>query len=248
VDSVQLGKVLEEAVMAWYERCEIREIRLEVGKKIMAGPAKDRALGKVQPGDFWRRMEWDGRLVQVLALYDEIAQKRAAVKPVRRETKGMFAERIEREGRQTEVEKARSELLASGLSNREVQRELVNRFQPLEHMETRAWETPDPWAQGRLFHKNADFNRLLSEARPRLEDPSANKAYWRIRYAEIRREERSALANARRRARKLITQAPVSVVKEPVSIVKDESGAYEVWVSPKPTLKEESGPPVAARQ
>jgi hypothetical protein len=211
----------------------------------MAGPAKDRELAKVGPVNFWERMEWGGRLVQALALYDEIAQKRATEKPVRRETKGMFAERIEREGRQTEVEKARSELLASGLSNREVQRELVKRFQPLEQIETRAWETPDPWARGRLFQKKADFKRLLSQARPRQEDPSANKAWWRIRCAEIRSEERSALAYARRRARALMTQAPVSIVKEPVSIVKKESGAYEVWVSPKPTSKEEPGPSVA---
>jgi hypothetical protein len=216
--------------MARYERCEIREIRLEVGKKMMAGPAKDRELAKVEPASFWERMGWQGQLVQALALYDEISLKRAAIKPVRRETKGMFAARIEREGRQTEVEKARSELLASGLSNREVQRKLVVRFQSLEQMETRAWDTPDPWARGRLFHKKADFERLLSQARPRLEDPIANKSWWRLRYAEIRRDERVALANARRRARQLITQAPVS--KEPVSVVKEESGAYEVWVSP----------------
>jgi hypothetical protein len=192
--------------MARYERCEIEEIRLEVGKKIMAGPAKDRELAKVGPGNFWEKMQYYGRLLQALALFDEIARKRAAVKPVRRETKGMFAERIEREGRQTEVEKARSELLASGLSNREVQRELVKRFQPLEQVETRAWDTPDPWARGRLFQKKADFNRLLSQARPRLEDPIANTAYRRIRCAEIRREERVALANARRRARELMTR------------------------------------------
>jgi hypothetical protein len=42
-----------------------------------------------------------------------------------------------------------------------------------------------------------------------------------------------------------MTQAPVSIVKEPVSIVKKESGAYEVWVSPKPISKEEPEPSVA---
>src|SRR6516162_2786521 len=109
-------------------------------------------------------------------------------------------------------------------------------------METRAWETPDPWARGRLFQKKADFKKLLSQARPRQGDPSANKAWWRIRCAEIRSEERSALAYARRRAQALMTQAPVSIVKEPVSIVKKESGAYEVWVSPKPISKEEPEP------
>src|SRR5262249_53549215 len=65
------------------------------------------------------------------------------------------------------------------------------------------------------------------------------KAKWLVECAQWRRDERVALANARRRARELIAKSRVSVVKE-------ESGAYEVLVSPKPASKEESGPSVAA--
>jgi hypothetical protein len=54
------------------------------------------------------------------------------------------------------------------------------------------------------------------------------------------------LAYARWRARELVKQAPASVVKEPVSMVKEESGAYEVWVSPKPQSKGQPEPSVTA--
>jgi hypothetical protein len=128
-----------------YEYCEVAEIRGRVEEQLRR--LRDRKGVDETPADFWARAERVGLLLEALALYDQIAAGR---KQSRRETKKQFGQRIEREGRHAELERARAELLASGLTNRETQAELVNRFQPRDGTKTRAWETPDPWRQGRL--------------------------------------------------------------------------------------------------
>jgi len=65
----------------------------------------------------------------------------------RRESQGEFWSRVEREDGVPEV--VRSSLLASGLSKRGAQAELVARFQPADGSKTRAWPTPDSWDCGR---------------------------------------------------------------------------------------------------
>ena len=113
----------------WYEHDEVNEIRCEVEERLNLPPAKK---GEYEPAAaFWARVERAGLLPQALALYDQLAAERAAER-VRRETKKEFEQRVEREGRQAEAEHLRAELLASGLSQRQVQQELVKRLQPLE--------------------------------------------------------------------------------------------------------------------
>jgi hypothetical protein len=159
------------------------------------------------PAEFWARAERAGLLHEALALYDKIA---AARRQTRRETKNQFDQRVEREGRHAEVEHARAELLASGLTNRETQVELANRFQPRDGTKTRAWETPDPWRQGRLFKKKKDQQAVLKQIdcdEYEDEDDGVTEAENRLHWAERRRDERQALADARRRARALKMEA-----------------------------------------
>jgi hypothetical protein len=105
----------------------------------------------------------------------------------------------------------RARLVASGLSQRETQAELVERFQPLDGSTTRAWETPDPWQQGRLFKKKADQQQVWERMacdQDEDEEETVTEAENRWSWAERRREERQALADARRRAGALPLQMP----------------------------------------
>jgi hypothetical protein len=181
-----------------YEYCEVAEIRGLVEAKLPKLPA--RKPTDETPAEFWARAERAGLLREALALYDAIA---AARRQTRRETKKQFDQRIEREGRHAEGERARAELLASGLTNRETQAELVNRFQPRDGTMTRAWETPDLWRQGRLFKKKKDQQQVLEQIERdenEDEDDEVSEAENRLHWAERRRDERQALADARRRA------------------------------------------------
>jgi hypothetical protein len=111
---------------------------------------------------------------------------------------------MEREGRQAEAERLRAKLLASGLTRREAQVKLVERLQPFDGSTTRAWETPDPWEGGRLFRNKADQDERLNivkRAEDEDYDEEFDEAKNRIFWAELRRDERQALADARRRAR-----------------------------------------------
>jgi hypothetical protein len=112
--------------------------------------------------------------------------------------------RLEREGRHAEAERLQAELLASGLTKRQAQVELVKRLQPLDGAKARAWETPDPWEQGRLFKRKADQQKVLESVKHEEdedEDEELSEEEDRLFWAELRRDERQALAEARRRAR-----------------------------------------------
>src|SRR5262245_14636429 len=87
--------------------------------------------------EFWARVERAGLLIEAIALYDEIAAEYAEWKHTPRETKKKFEERIECEGRRAEAERMRAELLASGLTQRQVQAKLLKRLQPLDGSTTR---------------------------------------------------------------------------------------------------------------
>src|SRR6266478_4831055 len=187
----------------WYEWSTVKALRCQVAEFLEnLPPSKDKDETATA---FWARVEKASRLVEALELYDEFAARDAEWVHTRRETKKAFAERIEREGRQTKVERARNELLASRLSQRKIQEQLVDRFQPLDGSHTRPWKTPDPWEAGRLFRKKADQVELLELADPEEDedDKEVAEAEWRVECAKWRREERVALANARRRAREL---------------------------------------------
>jgi hypothetical protein len=199
-----------------YAYCEITDVRFSLEKRLPGLPPCPTRYET--PEQFWERVEKAGLLARALTLYDRIAAERAAWRQVRRETKQQFAQRVEREGRQAEADRLRAELLASGLSQREAQEELVARLQPLDGTRSRAWETPDPWLSGRLFRRKEDQRRLLylaanSEAleyvydneeddQPDCEDEE-HDALKRIQWARQRRDERRALADARWRAREL---------------------------------------------
>src|SRR5262245_54736116 len=140
----------------WYDLSEVKGIRCRAGEKLKGLViSKDKNETEVL---FWTRLERAGRLVKAWELYDELAEERGDWVPRAGETKKAFAERIEREGRQADVERVRSKLLAEGRTLREIHTYLVNRFQPLDGSRTRPWETPDPWEAGRLFRKKEDQN------------------------------------------------------------------------------------------
>jgi hypothetical protein len=184
-----------------YECCEIAEIRSRIEQqlpKLRAGKSKDES-----PAEFWSRVERTGLLIEALVLYDKITAEHVALKHLRRETKKAFEQRMQREGRQVEAERFRAELLATGLSQRQTQVALVERLQPLDGTRTRAWETPDPWQAGRLFKSKADQDRVLELTQDEEnddEDGSRSDAENRLNWAQRRRDERQALADARRRA------------------------------------------------
>jgi hypothetical protein len=185
-----------------YEYSEVAKIRGRVEEELQDLPAsesKDEA-----PEDFWSRVERAGLLIKALACYDEIAAEYAKWRHTRLETKNQFDQRMEREARQAEAESVRAKLLASGMSKREAQVALVERLQPLDGSKTRAWETPDPWKEGRLFKKKAEQQEVLDLAtreEEEDEDKAVTEAQNRLYWAERRRDEREALADARRRAR-----------------------------------------------
>jgi hypothetical protein len=185
-----------------YEYSEVAKIRGWVEEELQNLPAsknEDEA-----PEEFWSRVEQAGLLVKALARYDELAAEYAAWRQTQRETKTQFDQRMEREGRQAEAERVRAKLLASGMSKREAQVALVERMQPLDGTKTRAWETPDPWEEGRLFKKKAEQQQVLDLAtreEGEEEDKEVTEAKNRLYWAERRRDEREALVDARRRAR-----------------------------------------------
>ena len=205
----------------WFELSWINGLRVAVGEFLEENhglpPSKDK---NETAAAFWERVEKAGQLIEALEVYDEYADSRAEWAHMPRETKKMFAERIEREGRQAEVEKARSGLIAGGYSLREIHEKLVCQFQPQDGRKTRPWTTPDPWEQGRLFRKKEDQEKLQVEIERGKESDwspksrwhhewdqmhrekklASSKAEWRLDCAKWRRDERVALANARRRA------------------------------------------------
>jgi hypothetical protein len=184
-----------------YEYCEVADIRARVAEHLPRLPAPKGT--DETPTEFWARAERVGLLLEALARYDEIAAARLDWRHVRRETKKEFDRRTKREGRQAEVERARAQLLASGLTQRETQVKIVNRFQPRDGTKTRAWETPDPWRRGRLFKKKADQQQvleLIERDEDEDEDDGMTEAENRLHWAKRRRDERQALADARRRA------------------------------------------------
>src|SRR5215831_7526997 len=118
-----------------YEYCEAADIRRRTAEQLQFLPArksKDEA-----PAKFWSRAEREGLLIKALALFDEISTARSERRRIRRETKKAFDQRMEREGRQAEAEHVRAELLASGLTQRQAQVNLVERLQPLDGTKTR---------------------------------------------------------------------------------------------------------------
>jgi hypothetical protein len=193
--------------MAKFDHCPIREIRTEVQTRLQISAFVSRREQREEsPNEFWERLESAGVLAKALALYDQILAERRAWARVPREKKHEFSLRIEREGRQAEAECLRTELLASGMSQRECQMAMVERLQPLDGRKTRAWETPDPWVAGRLFRSKEEQDRLQAMAqrnRGVRRDPAEDEAERRVLGASTRLYERQALAVARKRARAL---------------------------------------------
>jgi hypothetical protein len=190
--------------MAWYEFSTEQGNRIRVAKQLekeglLSFKDKDETATA-----FWERVEEAGLLQKALDFHDELAKKDAAEARVRRETKKMFAARIQREGRQAKVEEKRKELMESGLPLRDIHQLLVLSFQPLDGSETQAWTTPNPWEAGRLCRKKEEQERLLRQEDPDgYQDSKASNDSWRLECLKWRREERNALVNARRRALEL---------------------------------------------
>ena len=187
-----------------YEYCEVADIRGWMEERLQKLPASKSE--DETPAEFWSRVERAGLLVKALALYDEVAAEYAEWRHTRRETKKQFDQRMELEGRQAEAERVRAELLGAGMTKRKTQVELVKRLQPLDGTKTRAWETPDPWEEGRLFKNKAEQQKVLELARreedeDEKEDKEVIEAENRLYWAERRRDEREALVEARQRAR-----------------------------------------------
>jgi hypothetical protein len=191
---------------AGFKRCVIRELRWEIDEELDLPPFRPVFRGQEEtPAQFWERVAGAGLLVEALALYDELVAERKAWAQTTKETKKQFVQRIEREGRTAEMERVRAELLASGLTTREVQEELVEKFQPRDGSRTRSWPTPDPWRNGRLFQKKAYQDEVLAQVD---EDKYGEEAVTmrRVWNAKERMAERCALAVARQWDRE-ITEA-----------------------------------------
>ena len=198
-----------------YAHCLIHSIRCAVERELKLPAAKSQSETAKA---FWARVEQAGRLLEALALYDRIAAEWSGWAHVPRETQRAFGERVEREGRRAEAERLLAELLASGLTRREAQEELVDRLQPLDGRQTQAWPTPDPWEAGRLFHRKADQDELLAAVSDEDEgDAEQTAAQDRVDWARFRQRERLALADARRRARELKTVASAAAGGAPVT-------------------------------
>jgi hypothetical protein len=192
----------------------IRDIRRAVDSRLKLPTPNAAAFSggphaNESPSAFWTRVERAGRLLEALDLFDQLRREHLARAHTRRETKQEFWARMKSERRANDAKSALEELLATGLSEREVQEELVQRFQPLDGTETRAWQTPDPWEHGRLFRCRGEYARLQYAATYTRPDSKAEPKS-RISWAELRRDERVALAAARRRARALRPAAVVS--------------------------------------
>jgi hypothetical protein len=206
-----------------YEHCTACTIRKAVEEHLGLPPHRPVARGQVETAaEFWARVERSNRLVEALDLYDRVAAEREALAHTRQETKAEFLERVEREGRREEVEQARAELVASGMTQREAQAALVERFQPLDGSMTRAWATPDPWVAGRLFRRKADQDSFLRWEDQEKDEysglfPEVAAAKRRVKWAKHRQEERRGLATARLRARALKAAAPKSQAVPPPS-------------------------------
>ena len=100
----------------WFEQSNVLWTRARVAEILNnLPPPKDKHETAAQ---FWARVDKAGLLDEALCLYDEIAEQDAERADIRRETKKMFAERIDREGRQDEVEEERKRLSAEGCSLR----------------------------------------------------------------------------------------------------------------------------------
>src|SRR5262249_27110182 len=193
-------------VKARYEYCPVCAIRAAVEQRLEV-PAYKPAHGdqRESPAAFWARVEGAGLLSEALAVYDQLVAEQAAWAHTRRESKKQFAARVEREGRQAEAERLRTELLAKGLSEREVQEELVRQLQPLNGTRTRVWPTPNPWNEGRFCLKKTDQEKLLAlmnggESRMKTEEVAVVEAKSRLLWGKHRAEERRALVAARQRA------------------------------------------------
>jgi hypothetical protein len=196
--------------MARYVRSEIEELRKEVVERLKLPPGPLAQYEDERPTSFWERVEELGLLVQALEVYDQLAADAAEERGLKRETKKEFQARMECEGRLEEAERLRAELVASGLSQREVQEELVERLQPLDGARTRPWSTPDPWECGRLFRKKAFQIEMRSMAADDDEPSDAELARFEIEQARWRQEERQALRAARRRAYQFKQEALVT--------------------------------------
>jgi hypothetical protein len=198
--------------VAKYEHCLVTDIRSHVKQQLEAtGLPK---TGAESPAEFWARVEKAGRLREALVLYHETAIEWEEWKHLTRETKAEFSQRIRKEKRPAEVEHERERLVASGLSQREVQSELVERFQPLDGTKTRAWETPDPWERGRMFGRRTKEQELLAREDPYYRDKAARqRVQSQLHWARLRRDERRALAEARQRARALPIAGATSAAK-----------------------------------
>jgi hypothetical protein len=186
---------------AFYDDCPACDIRLRVAVRLYLT-----ALSPLDesPTAFWWRLRSSGRLGEVLRLYDRMMKDRAESASIPRETRTQFLDRVEREGRRDQAERALARLLASGLSAREAQEKLVERFQPLDGSQTRAWATPDPWANGRLFRRKKVQEELLAAASPEGKKEAARRAAADlVERARHRQEERVTLADARQFARSM---------------------------------------------
>jgi hypothetical protein len=222
----------------WFELSVIRELRsrVEAHFKGLLPSKEENETARA----FWERVEKAGRLIEALDLFDKFAEEREKWVHMPRENKKIFAERIQREGRQAEVEEERKALLESGYSQREIHEILVDDFQPLDGSKTRPWTTPDPWEEGRLLHKKEEQDRLLATAYPEDYKDRLEKARWRLECAEMRREERLALRNARWRAQELKASAAARAnksdepkVPESTAEVKSQETAWTSDEEPK---------------
>jgi hypothetical protein len=192
-----------------FEYCPICAIRATVEARLNVPAYKPGSRGLVEsPTAFWARIEGAGLLPEALAIYDKAALEHKARAHTLRETKWQFDLRVRAEGRQAEADRLRAELLAQGLSQRDAQERLVQLLQPVSGDATRAWQTPNPWNEGRICRRKADQDRLLAlKGSPPSKDEIARR---RLRFAEHRLEERQALVNARRRAQALKAAPPMS--------------------------------------
>lgn len=181
----------------YYQDCEACNVRILVGCELHLPPPNEES-----PMSFWTRMVGAGRLVEAVALFDRIAAERAKRSGLPRETRAQFLDRVEREGRREKAERVLARLSASGLSRREAQQKLVERFQPVDGKKTQAWTTPDPWLNGRLFRLKKVQQDLIAAANPEGKREAARQvAADRVELAQHRHEERVELAGARRVAR-----------------------------------------------
>jgi hypothetical protein len=208
----------------WFEGSNVKWFRRQAEDQLVEAKKLTPSQNKEETAvEFWARLERAGLLEEALKLYDEIAESYAEWVHTPRETKKMFAERIEREGRQAEIEEQRQFYSELGYSLREIHEMLVDDFQPLDGSQTRPWTTPNPWENGRLFRKKEDQKRFAAEIeaydkndycpknRWRYEWNQmhqekrrvSTKAEWRVDCAKWRRDERIALANAHKRVREL---------------------------------------------